>query len=76
VHGHDERVLERRGDVDLAVESLDVDAADQLGGQDLDNDFASEPGIVGHENVAHTAAAELVLERVGVAEGGLEPCAE
>jgi len=69
-------MLERSGDADFAIEALDVDAAGQLSGQHFDDDFASERGVIGYEDVAHPTAADFALERIAVAERGLDPVAE
>jgi len=40
-------------------------------GQDLDHDLPAERDVVRQEDVAHPAAAELALNVVGFAQGGL-----
>ena len=47
-----------------------------LGRQHLDDDLPAEPGLLGEEDAAHAAAAQLPEEAVGVAEGGLEALLE
>ena len=71
-HGNDVRLLERRRRADLALEPLGADAGGELGRQDLDDDLASEPRLVGDEDARHPAAAELALERVGSTQRRLE----
>jgi hypothetical protein len=68
-------MLELRGEVDLAAESLDADLGGQLGRQHLDDHFTAETPFFGHEHARHTAA-ELVLERVVTAKGRLESLAK
>ena len=69
-------VLEFGGEEDFALEPLRVDAGAHLRRQNLDDHLAAEPGFLGEEDVAHTPAAELALDAVGVAyyalEAGLE----
>ena len=73
---HDVRVLEPRGELDLALEALDVDGGAGLRRQHLDDDLPAQPGLLGKEDAAHAAAAQLPEEAVGVAEGGLEALLE
>ena len=70
------RVLQPGGELDLALEPLDVDRGAELGRQHLDDDLAAEPGLLGEEDAAHAAAAQLPQDAVGVAEGGLEALLE
>jgi hypothetical protein len=70
------RVVELRRELDLAPEALDVDPGGQLRREDLDHDLPLERPLGGDEDAAHPAARELLLEVVGVAEGGLELLAE
>ena len=75
-HGDDLRLLQARGELDLAAEAVDVDASDEVRRQHFDHDLPPERGLLGHEHACHPAAAELAFERVGGAEGGLEVVAE
>jgi hypothetical protein len=65
-------VLERRGQVDLAAEAVEAQAGGEVGREDLDHDRPAEAGLLGQEDAAHGAAAELAAEDVAVAEGGAE----
>ena len=49
-HRNDVRLLERRGELDLALEALGADPLRELGRQDLHNDLSSEARFVGHEH--------------------------
>src|SRR5207302_419827 len=70
--GNDVRVLEGGGEFDLAPEALDVDAGGHLGRQHLDDDWALQRGSLREKHAAHPATAELPLEAIRVAEGGLQ----
>ena len=52
----DVRVLQLRGDLDLALESLAVHACRQLGRQHLDHDLPAERVLGRGEDAAHSAA--------------------
>jgi hypothetical protein len=69
------RVLEAGGELDLALEALDVDGRARLGREDLDDDLPAEPGFLGEEDTAHPAA-QFLQDAVGPAEGGLEALLE
>jgi hypothetical protein len=71
-HGDDVRLLQRRGEPDLALEPLGADALRELGREELDDDFATEARLVGQEDARHAAAAELLLEGIGGAERRLQ----
>ena len=73
---HDVRMLQRRGELDLAVEAVDADLRRQLGRQDFDDDLAGEPGFFGEEHAAHAAAAQLPLDAIRRPEGGLQAVGE
>ena len=66
-HRNDQRVLELRGEVDLAPESLDAHLRGQLWREHLDDDLASETRLFRHEHARHTAH-KLMLEGVRTAE--------
>ena len=67
------RVLQLRGELDLAAEAVDVETRAELGRQHLDDDLAAERRLLGDEHAAHPPAAELALEAVGAAERRLQP---
>ena len=69
-------MLQPGGELDLALEPLDVDSGAGLGRQHLDDDLPAQPGLLGQEDAAHAAAAQLLDDAVGVAEGGLEALLE
>ena len=70
------RVLESSGEHDFPLEPFHGDAGGHLEGEDLDDDLASEGDLAGDEDMRHASACELVLERVGIAERGLEEVAD
>jgi hypothetical protein len=70
------RVLELRADPDLAVEPLDAYVRGHIGMEHLDDYGPAEGGIECHEDAAHAAAAELMLDPVAVAECFLELLAQ
>lgn len=53
-----------------------VEEVRPLGGQPLDHHLPTERGLLGHEDPAHAAPAELLLECVGASERGLQLLAE
>ena len=69
-------MLEPSGELDLALEALGGHAGAKVGGEDLHDDAPAESCIGGDEYARHAAGAELVLDGVGGAEGGLELGAE
>ena len=74
-HGHDVRMLELGGDLDLAAEPVDVDAVGQLRREHLDDHPALERCLRRHEHARHSTR-ELALEGVARCEGGLKTLAE
>ena len=70
------RVLESSGEHDFPLEPFHRDAAGHLEGEDLDDDRASEGDLAGDEDMRHATACVFVLERVGLAERGLEEVAD
>ena len=56
------RVLERRGELDLAAEAVDVEARAELGREHLDHDLPAERGFLGQEDAAHPPTAKLALK--------------
>jgi len=66
------RVLEGGDEFHLTPEALDVDPGGHLGRQHLDDDLALERSLLREEHAAHSPAAELPVDPVGVAEGGLQ----
>ena len=66
------RVLQLRGELDLAPEPLDVDGRGEIRQQHLHHHFASERSVLGDEDPRHAAATELALEDVGGAQCCLE----
>src|SRR5690606_40416748 len=57
---------------DLALEPVHVHRGRHLGREDLDDHLPADPHLLGEEDVAHPAAAELALDAVLVAEVALE----
>ena len=64
----DVRVLEPRGELDLATEAVDAHAAGEVGWQDLDHHRATQRTLGGDEDARHPAAAEFALDGVALAE--------
>jgi hypothetical protein len=64
----DVRVAQRRDEPHLALEARDVDRPPELRRQHLHDDAAPQSHLLGHEDAAHPAAAELALDRVRGAE--------
>ena len=75
-HGDDVRVLQARDELNLAMEAIEAHAAGDVGRQQLDHDLAVESPLGGEEDVTHPPATELALDRVVVAERGLESVAK
>jgi hypothetical protein len=75
-HGDDVRVLERRGEEDLAPEALAVDPRGELRGEHLHDDASAERRVLGDEHARHPPAPELAAEAVGAAEVHLKPVAQ
>ena len=69
-------MVQRPGNLDLALESPALDRGGRRGRQDLDHHLAGEPRFLGEEDAAHPAAAELTLDLVAVAEHRLQAVAE
>ena len=57
---------------DLALEPFGAQPLRQIRREHLHDDLALESQLLGDEDAAHAAAAELALQAVGVAEGFLE----
>ena len=75
-HGNDVRFLQRRGDLDLARETLGTETLRQLSGEHLDHDLALEPEDAREEHSRHASPTQLTLERVRGAERDLELLSE
>jgi hypothetical protein len=69
------RVLEVRGQRDLALESCGADLARVLGRQQLDHDLTVERPLDRQKEPAHATRRELALDPVGIAERRLQPIA-
>jgi hypothetical protein len=61
-------MLQPGGDLDFALESVDVDARRQLWRQYLDDDLSAERRLVGYENPRHAATTQLAFNRIRAAE--------
>ena len=73
---HDVRMLELRGELDLAPEPVDVHPRGEIGRQHLDDDRPRQRALPGDEHAAHPPAHELAIELVGGSEGGGQAFAE
>ena len=69
---HNVGVLQRRRQLDLAPEPLDVHAGSEVGGEHFDDDPAAERALLGNEHAAHPAAAQLLVDAIGAPDRGLE----
>jgi len=69
---HDVRVLQRRGELDLAPEALDVHAGGHFRWQHFHYDAAPQRDFVREKHARHAAATQLPIERVTAAEGTLQ----
>jgi hypothetical protein len=69
---HDVRMLQRRGQLNLAIEPVDAHFQREVGRKNFHDDAAGEARLFGHEDAAHAAPAELSLDSVGAAQCGLE----
>jgi hypothetical protein len=54
-------LLERRGELDLALEALGADPGRKLGRKHLDDDRSSEARLFGDEYARHPAATDLAF---------------
>jgi hypothetical protein len=61
-------MLELRGELDLSLESLDVDGSRELRRQNLYHNLSLERRVFGNEHSRHSTAAKLALEGVGAAK--------
>jgi hypothetical protein len=68
VDRQDVRVLEPRGEPDLALKALGAEGVSEIGVKDLEGDRAVVADVVGEIYRGHAAAAELALDRVAGAE--------
>jgi len=75
-NGDDVRVLERGGDLDLALEPLGVDAGGHVGREHLHHDPAAKGHVLRDEDAAHPRTAQLVDDAIRAAERGLYPVLE
>ena len=74
VEREDVRMMQPRGDPDLAQESLGAEARGELGAQHLHRDVPVVFGVLGQVDGGHAARAELTLDDVSTGEGGGELC--
>jgi hypothetical protein len=70
------RVLELRGQQDLALEAFVRHLRRGLGRQQLDHDLAAQPGLLGDEHTRNPAPAEFALRGLAAAQGRLELVAQ
>ena len=56
-------MLQPRGDLDLALESLGRHRRGRIGRQNLHDDLPSKSSLRRHEDVRHSSATELTVER-------------
>jgi hypothetical protein len=64
-HAHDVRMLERRGEENLALEALDRHRCRQLGGENLHDDAPIQSGVQSDKHAGHSATRELALDGEG-----------
>lgn len=66
VDGEDARVVEGPGKASLLLEAVEASVVvAQLGGEDLDRDVASEPGVAGTVNLTHAPGTDWAADLVG-----------
>ena len=68
-HRHDMRLLQRRGELDLAREALGAQPCGQLRREHLHHHLASQRLVAREEHTGHAAAAKLALQQQGVGQG-------
>jgi len=69
---HDVRMLQPRGQEDLALEPFAADAGSEIGRQHLDDHTARKRALLGDDHAAHGTAAELPFDGVCAGERSLE----
>jgi hypothetical protein len=69
---NDVRMLQRCRQLDFAIETIDADFGGELRRQNFHDNAAAESRFFGEEDAAHSAAAQLPLDAVRRAEGGLQ----
>jgi hypothetical protein len=57
-----------RGEEDLALEALDAESLQEVGGEHLHHDASRERVLAREVRARHAAAAELALDRVAIGE--------
>ena len=72
-HAEYVRMLQPRGDLDLAAEPLGAERRREVGAQHLDRHLAVVLEVFGEIDHRHPALAELALDAVAVGERGGEP---
>lgn len=65
-------MLERGGEVDLALEALDPYRGCQLGDEPLEGDVPAVPQVAAEVDHGHAAPTELALDQVSVLKGQRE----
>ena len=70
-HGHDVRMLELGGELDLAAEAVHADAGGEFRREHLDHHRAAERRLLRDEHARHATAPELTLEDIRGPEGAL-----
>jgi hypothetical protein len=75
-HRHNVRMLQSRGDHDLALEALEAHLRGKLWREYLHDDLAAERDLGGEKDARHPPAGELLLDRVRGAKRRLELGAE
>ena len=66
------RMLESRGQQDLALESFGADSRGEVRRQHLDDHAPSEGALFGDEDAAHATATELSLQCIRARQRDLE----
>jgi hypothetical protein len=65
-------MLEPSGELDLAAETILVDAGRHLRRQDFNDYFTPKFDVHGEEDARHSTPTEFALDAVGLAQGGLK----
>jgi hypothetical protein len=65
-------MLQPGGQLDFALEALDVDRGPHLGRQHLDHHLPAQPALLGEEDTTHAPAAKLLEQAIAFADCGFE----
>ena len=66
--GNNVRMLQPRGELDLAAKAVGVQSSGEVGRQNLDHNLAAEVGVCRHEDTRHSPTAKLAVDLIDRAE--------